>query len=156
MNLIVKMIVFYLLVFVLVFGIGGYVIYYVVEMEVIKEMDYVFYDEVQDMASDIWDGIFLEILCCCKVEIEYLGDYLQVDIFYWFLDIIVLYFYCEGEIEFYWKLEVVKEVDGSFFYIIIIDVFIEFDDIYDVVVEIIWWFFFIFGVGMLIVSFLVI
>lgn len=64
MNLIVKIMVFYFLVFVLVFGIGGYVIYYVVEMEVIKEMDYVFYDEVQDMANDIWDGILLEILCC--------------------------------------------------------------------------------------------
>lgn len=155
MNLIAKTTVFYLLVSVLVFGIGGYVTYHVVETEVIKETDYALYDEVQDMASDIRDGIPLEILRRRKAEIEYLGDHLQVDTFYRFSDTIAPHPYREGETEPYRKLEAVKEVDGSFFHITITDVFIESDDIYDVVVEIIWRLFLILGVGMLIASFLV-
>ena len=155
MNLIAKTTVFYLLVSVLVFGIGGYVTYHVVETEVIKETDYALYDEVQDMANDIRDGIPLEILRRRRASIEHLGDHLQMDTFYRFSDTIAPHPYREGETEPYRKLEAVKEVDGSLFHITITDVFIESDDIYDVVVEIIWRLFLILGVGMLIASFLV-
>ncbi len=155
MNLIAKTTVFYLLVSVLVFGIGGYVTYHVVETEVIKETDFALYDEVQDMADDIRDGIPLEILRRRRASIEHLGDHLQIDTFYRFSDTIAPHPYREGETEPYRKLEAVKEVDGSFFHITITDVFIESDDIYDVVVEIIWRLFLILGVGMLIASFLV-
>lgn len=155
MNLIAKTTLFYLLVAVLVFGIGGWVTYHLLETEVTKETDFVLYDEVQDMADDIRDGISLEILRRRRASIEHLGDHLQVDTFYRFTDTIAPHPYREGETEPYRKLEAVKEVDGSFYHIIITDVFIESDDIYDVVVEIIWRLFLIFGVGMLLASFLV-
>lgn len=88
MNLIAKTTVFYLLVSVLVFGIGGYVTYHVVETEVIKETDFALYDEVQDMADDIRDGIPLEILRRRRASIEHVGDHLQIDTFYRFSDTI--------------------------------------------------------------------
>ena len=155
MNLIAKTTVFYLLVSVLVFGIGGYVTYHVVETEVVKETDFALYDEVQDMADDIRDGIPLEILRRRKAEIEHLGDHLMIDTFYRFSDTLAPHPYREGETESYRKLEAVKEVDGSFYHFTLTDVFIESDDIYDVVVEIIWRLFLILGIGMLIASFLV-
>ncbi|MEQ8704760.1 MAG: histidine kinase dimerization/phospho-acceptor domain-containing protein [Phaeodactylibacter sp.] len=155
MNLIAKTTLFYLLVAVLVFGIGGWVTYHVVKTEVTKETDFQLYDEVQDVANDVRDGIPIEILRRRKVGIEHLGDHLKIDTFYRFSDTLAPHPYRAGEMEPYRKLEAVKEVDGSFYHISITDVFIESDDIYDVVVEILWRLFLILGVGMLIASFLV-
>jgi signal transduction histidine kinase len=155
MNLIAKTTLFYLLVSVLVFGIGGWVTYHVVKTEVTKETDFSLYDEVQDVADDVRDGIPLEILRRRKVGIEHLGDHLAIDTFYQFSDTLAPHPYRAGETEPYRKLEAVKEVDGSFYRITITDVFIESDDIYDVVVEIIWRLFLILGIGMLFASFLV-
>ncbi|MBV6655821.1 MAG: HAMP domain-containing histidine kinase [Mameliella sp.] len=155
MNLIAKTTLFFLLVAVLVFGIGGLVTYHVVKTEVTKETDYLLADELRDVVRDVKDGIPLDILRRRKVDIDSLGDQLKIDTFFRFSDTLAPHPYREGEIEPYRKLEAVKHIDGSFYHISITDVFIESDDIYDVVVEILWRLFSILGIGMIIASFLV-
>lgn len=154
MNLIAKTTFFYLLVSVFVFGAGGWVTYHLVKREVTKETDFALYDQVDEVAEDVRNGVPLELLKRGKIDIEYLGDSLGIDTFYRFSDTLGPHPYRDGEMESYRKIERVKTVDSSYYHISITDVFIESDDIYEVVVEIMWRLFLILGISMLVASFL--
>ncbi|NBC09437.1 MAG: hypothetical protein GVY26_19780 [Bacteroidetes bacterium] len=154
MNLIAKTTLFYLLVSVLVFGAGGFLTYHLVKQEVTKETDFALYDQVDDVAEDVRNGVPLELLRRGKIDIQYLGDSLGIDTSYRFSDTLGAHPYRDGELENYRKIERVKAIDSSYYRISITDVFIESDDIYEVVVEIMWRLFLILGVSMLVASFL--
>ncbi len=154
MNLIAKTTLFYLLVSLFVFGAGGWVTYELVKREVTKETDFALYDQVDEVAEDVRSGVPLEVLRRGKVNIKYLGDSLGLDTFYRFSDTIGPHPYREGALETYRKIDRLKTIDSSYYRISITDVFIESDDIYDVVVEIMWRLFLILGISMLVASFL--
>jgi signal transduction histidine kinase len=154
MNLITKTTLFYLLVAVLVFGAGGWITYHLVKQEVTKETDFALYDEVDEVAEDVRSGVPIEVLRRGKVDIVHLGDNLGLDTFYRFSDTLGPHPYREGEMENYRKIERIKAIDSSYYRISITDVFIESDDIYEVVVEIMWRLFLILGVSMLVASLL--
>ncbi|MCB0559453.1 MAG: HAMP domain-containing histidine kinase [Lewinellaceae bacterium] len=154
MNLITKTTILYLLVAMLVFGIGGVVTFYLVQKEVQKETDFALRDNLDQIAEELAEGIPLNFIKRGKVDITDLGI-LPRDTFNNFSDTLAPHPYLEGQMEPYRKLTAVREVNGRYYQVSITDVFIETDDIYDVVVDIMLRLFFILSVAMLFFSFLI-
>lgn len=154
MNLITKTTLFYLLVALLVFGIGGVVAYMLVENEVRKETDFALYDNLSQLTKDVADSIPLDILRRGKVDIAELGPAPR-DTFFIFSDTLAPHPHLQGVMEPYRKLTAVRQVGDQYYRFSITDVIIETDDIYEVVVEIMLRLFLILGVAMLFFSFLV-
>ncbi len=155
MNLITKTTLLYLLVALLVFGIGGVVTFFIVQEEVQKETDFTLRDNLREMVEEVREGVPLNILRRGNVEIIPLGSQVQVDTQYVFSDTLAPHPYLEGQMEPYRKITAVREIDGQYYRISITDIFIESDDIYDVVVDIMLKLFLILGVSMIIFSFLI-
>lgn len=154
MSLITKTTLFYLLVALLVFGIGGVVTFYLVQKEVQKETDFALRDNLREITEEVAEGVPLDFLKRGKVDIADLGP-MHRDTFYSFADTLAPHPYLEGQLEPYRKVTAVQEVAGRYYRITITDVFIETDDIYDVVVDIMLRLFIILSVAMLFFSFLI-
>ncbi|MCB0569989.1 MAG: HAMP domain-containing histidine kinase [Phaeodactylibacter sp.] len=154
MNLITKATILYLLVALLVFGIGGVVAYVLVENEVRKETDFALRDNLNQLSEELAEGIPLSILRRGKVDIAELGT-IPRDTFFIYSDTLAPHPYLEGVMEPYRKLTAVRKVGEEYYHFSITDVIIETDDIYDVVVEIMLRLFLILGVAMLFFSFLI-
>ncbi|MCB9304122.1 MAG: HAMP domain-containing histidine kinase [Lewinellaceae bacterium] len=154
MNLITKTTLLYLLVALLVFGFGGVVTYVLVENEVRKETDFALRDNLNQVSEELAEGIPLSVLKRGKVDISDLGEMAR-DTFFIYSDTLAPHPYLEGVMEPYRKLTAVRKVGARYYGFSITDVFIETDDIYDVVVEIMSRLFLILGVAMLFFSFLI-
>lgn len=154
MNLITKTTLFYLLVAMLVFGAGGVVTFYLVQKEVQKETDFALWDNLNELTEEVAEGVPLSFLKRGKVDIEDLGAAPR-DTFCIFSDTLAPHPYLEGKMEPYRKVTAVREVKGNYYQISITDVFIETDDIYEVVVGIMLRLFIILSAAMLFFSFLV-
>ncbi|MCO6480968.1 MAG: HAMP domain-containing histidine kinase [Phaeodactylibacter sp.] len=154
MSLITKTTLFYLLVALLVFGAGGIVTFYLVQKEVQKETDFALWDNLNDITAEIEEGVPLAFLKRGKVDITDLGP-LPRDTFLTFSDTLAPHPYLQGQMEPFRKITAVREVGGRYYQVSITDVFIETDDIYDVVVDIMLRLFIILSVAMLFFSFLI-
>ncbi|MCB0546298.1 MAG: HAMP domain-containing histidine kinase [Phaeodactylibacter sp.] len=154
MNLITKTTLFYLLVAMLVFGLGGVLTFYLVQKEVQRETDFALRDHLIEITEEVEEGVPLSFLKRGKVDITDLGTAPR-DTFYSLSDTLAPHPYLEGQLEPYRKITAVQEVNGRYYRVSITDVFIETDDIYDVVVDIMLRLFIILCVAMLIFSFLI-
>ena len=154
MNLITKTTLLYLLVAMLVFGAGGVVTFYLVQKEVQKETDFALRDNLNEITEEIKEGVPLSFLQRGKADITNLGAAPR-DTFYTFSDTLAPHPYLEGQMEPYRKVTAVRKIGGKYYKVSITDVFIETDDIYDVVVDIMLRLFIILSVAMLIFSFLI-
>ncbi|MCB0598133.1 MAG: HAMP domain-containing histidine kinase [Lewinellaceae bacterium] len=154
MNLIAKTTLLYLLVAMLVFGMGGVLTFYLVQKEVQKETDFALRDNLNQITEEVAEGIPLSFLKRGKVDITDLGETYR-DTFYTFSDTLAPHPYLEGQMEPYRKVVAIKKVGGRYYRISITDVFIETDDIYDVVVDIMLRLFFILSAAMIVFSFLI-
>ncbi len=155
MNLIIKTTLFYLLLSVLVFGAGGVLTYQIVRSEVTKETDFALYEHMREIEEEILEGLPLELLMRERVGIQKLPAAPPPDTFFVFSDTLALHPYLDEKMEPYRKLDAVRKVGDGYYRFSITDIFIESDDIYDVVVKIMWQLFLILGLSMLVSSFLV-
>lgn len=155
MSLIWKITLFYLLTAVLVFGLGGLMTYEVVKREIKKETDYALRHHLREIVENIEEDLPLELLRRSKVEIEALPPGLAQDTTYYFSDTLAAHSYLKGVMEPHRKLKVVKHIAGQDYQIAITDVLIERDDIYDVVVAIMWRLFLLLGLSMIVASFFI-
>lgn len=154
MNLIAKTTLLYLLVALLVFGVGSVVAYVLVQQEVQKETDFALYDNLLQLSEELADSIPISFLKRGKVDISDLGTAAR-DTFYIFSDTLAPHPYREGQMEPFRKLSAVRLIDNRYYKISITDVIIETDDIYDVVVKIMVRLFIILGLAMIVLSFII-
>ncbi len=138
MRLLSKTTMFYLLISVVVFGIGGIVAYNLISDEISKETDY-YLDTLLDridrrLESWVERDIDVTRMNSDRVHILELPSGVQTDPV--FSDTLALHPYL-NQMEIMRKLTAVREIGGRTFQVVINDVIVEKDDIYESVVKII-------------------
>ncbi|MBK7874041.1 MAG: HAMP domain-containing histidine kinase [Saprospiraceae bacterium] len=154
MNLIVKTTLFYLVVALLVFSIGGVVTYHMVKKEVQKETDYDLRYNFKQIVKAIEAGAPIELLIDDRVNIIPVVNILPQDTLRVYADTLASHPYLDRE-ERQRMLTSTEEINGKFYRITAMDVFIESDDIYEGVVNVMLWLFLFLGATLFILSFLI-
>lgn len=154
MNLIIKTTLLYLLVAMLVFSIGGVVTYNMVQKEVKKETDYDLRYNYKQIVKAIEAGAPIELLKDDRVNITTLAAVSPKDMQRVFADTLASHPYLD-RLEDQRMLTGVEEIDGKYYRITVMDVFIESDDIYEGVVNVMVLLFIFLGIVLLIFSFLI-
>lgn len=135
MKLLTKTTLFYLLLSLLAFSIGGIVALRLIRTEVQKETDYSLRDSYRDARRAIQGGAPIEALNTRKVQIDSVPMHLVTDTSFVFADTLGPHPRLK-DTEPYRKLTVTKVIDGQAYRFEIQDVFLELDDSYEVVVKI--------------------
>ena len=135
MKLLTKTTLFYLLLSLLAFSIGGIVALRLIRTEVQKETDYSLRDSYRDARRAIQGGAPIEALNTRKVKIDSVPMHLVTDTNFVFADTLGPHPRLK-DTEPYRKLTVTKVIDGQAYRFEIQDVFLELDDSYEVVVKI--------------------
>lgn len=154
MKLLTKTTLFYLAVSLLVLTIGGVVALRLIRSEVQKETDYSLRDSYYDARRAIESGVPLSVLNTRKVQIDSVPLTMLTDTNFVFSDTLGPHPRLEG-MEPYRKLSVTKVIDGQAYHFAIQDVFLELDDSYQVVVQIMTRLFLLLGLVLVIFVFFV-
>lgn len=154
MKLLTKTTLFYLAVSLLVLTIGGVVALRLIRSEVQKETDYSLRDSYYDARRAIVSGVPLTVLNTRKVQIDSVPLTMLTDTNFVFSDTLGPHPRLEG-MEPYRKLSVTKVIDGQAYHFAIQDVFLELDDSYQVVVQIMTRLFLLLGLVLVIFVFFV-
>ncbi len=154
MNLITKTTLVYLLVLLVIIGIGGVFTYYGVEHEVKRETDFDLGYHFEQLSEALEEGVPVESLIDDRITITEIPRMSPVDTIPVFSDTLAQHSYLPRQ-EMHRKVVGAKSVNGKFYRIQVMDVFIESDDIYEGVVKVMTRFFLILGGALLIVSFLI-
>lgn len=154
MNLILKTTLFYLLVAMIVFLVGGVVTYYMVKKEVKKETDYDLRYNFSQITKAIEAGAPIELLKDDRVNIEPLTGVIHQDTHRIYKDTLAPHPYLPREEE-QRMLTAIKKINGHYYRITVMDVFIESDDIYEGVINVMVWLFLFLGAVLLIFGFLI-
>lgn len=155
MSLIIKTTLFYLLLSMLVFGVGGVVAYNLIKEEVEKETDFELKVRVDQIIHAMQEGISERLLVSEKVSIVKVDHFNPVDTNFAFADTLAAHPYLKDRQEAYRTATVVSRINGEDYRISMMDVFIESDDIYDSVVRIMSRLFALLGITLLLFSFLI-
>lgn len=155
MSLIIKTTLFYLLLALVVFGVGGVVAYDQIKEEVQKETDYELGTRIRQLAYALEEGVPERLLVSDKITIQALDRYNPADTNFVFSDTLAAHPYLADRMEVYRKATVVREINDRAYRLVMMDVFIESDDIYDSVVRIMTRLFILLGVTLLVFSFLI-
>lgn len=153
MRLITKTTLFYLLIALLVFGIGGYLTYYAIKQEISLETDYEMVTDYRMLRAAIVSGKPIDALQNEKVSIKELTELNPLDTNYQFSDTLAFHPYWK-RLEPYRQLKVSKEINGAYYKISIVDNFLEVDDMMDGVISILSRLFITLGSILLLCSFL--
>jgi len=135
MNLLTKTTLFYLLISLVAFTLGGGVALRLIRTEVQKETDYSLRDSYRNARRAIKGGAPIEALNTRKVRIDSVPMHLVTDTSFVFADTLGPHPRLDHT-EPYRKLTVTKVIDGQAYRFAIQDVFLELDDSYEVVVKI--------------------
>ena len=135
MTLLAKTTLFYLLVALLVFGVGGVVTYKMVKKEVEKETDYYLWGTYRQLVDAIRDGKPPRAFNNDKVQICELEDRAWTDTLAIFSDTLGNHFTLD-RLEPHRKLTKIKNIDGTWYQFSLIDALIEPDDMYEGVIDI--------------------
>lgn len=154
MNLIIKTTLLYLLVAMLVFSIGGVVTYNMVQKEVKKETDYDLRYNYKQIVKAIEAGAPVELLRDDRINIIRLNTISKADTQQIYADTLAPHPYLD-RLEDQRMLTGVEEIDGKYYRITVMDVFIESDDIYEGVVNVMILLFIFLGTVLLVCGFMI-
>ncbi len=154
MNLIIKTTFFYIAITMLVFGIGGIVMYAMVLKEVKKETDYDLRYNLKRLVKSIEAGVPTEYLIDDRVHIAKTDNILPQDTLHVYGDTLAPHPYLPRQ-ELQRVLKTTVEVNGQYYRLSVMDVFIESDDIYEGVVNAMVGLFIVLGVTLLVFSFFI-
>lgn len=154
MNLIIKTTLFYLAVALLVFGIGGVVLYQMVEKEVKKETDYDLRFHFNQIEQALREGEPLSLLQDDRITITTVTSFLPTDTIRIYKDTLAPHPY-RSRADIQRMVVAVRHINGTNYRISVRDVFIESDDIYEGVLNAMTWLFLVLGGTMLVFSFLI-
>lgn len=154
MRLITKTTLFYLLLSLLVFGIGGISIYQAVKKEVALETDYALMYNARFIANAMKNGQPKEAFLSDKVSITPLVGVPQIDTNFVFSDTVAMHPQLK-RLEPHRKLTTYRFIGGRAYYFQFLEVFIEEGDVLDGVVNIISRLFLILSLVLLLGSFLI-
>ena len=130
MSLLTKTTLLFLVVALLVFGIGGVITYQLVKAEVQLETDYYLNETFKATVERIKEGLSIKVLENGKVRITVVEPSQVKDTLSHYRDTIAEHFNLH-RLEPHRNLTRTKEIDGTFYKISITDVLIELDDMYE-------------------------
>jgi len=154
MNLIIKTTLLYLIVAMIVFGIGGVVTYNMIVQEVKKETDYDLRYHFNQVVKALEEDTGAELLDEDRVSIEKVTHIRPQDTIRVYKDTMAPHPY-RSRMDLQRMVVASREINGQYYRISVRDVFIESDDIYEGVVNIMTWLFVVLGVTLLVFSFLI-
>ena len=135
MSLMAKTTLLYLIVTLIVFGLGGAVTYHMVKQEVAKETDYYLRDTFYRIKQAIEDGKPPEVFTNDRIQICELPLKPYRDTVYHFSDTLGKHPFLD-RLEPYRKLSLVRQIGGHYYKVTMMDVLIESDDMYEGVVKV--------------------
>ncbi len=135
MRLVTKTTLLYLLVALVVFGIGGVVAYQMIKKVVDKETDYYLVDNYRRIRSSVQEGNPLDPLISGKVIVEALPKGMNYDTMAVFKDTIAMHYFWNRP-EPHRMLTKTTRINGQFYRFKIVDVIIEADDVYTGVIKV--------------------
>lgn len=153
MRLIIKIAIIYALISFFVFLIGGYINYTVMSREIDKEQRYFLNDRLNRVIAWIEKREFKETVVRNKLKVQPLSEFIE-ETEKVYSDTLVMHADLE-RIEPHLKLDVIKNINGRSYKIMLYDLIVESDDIEDVVRETMIKTYLILLGAMLILSFLV-
>ncbi len=156
MNLTTKTTLLYLLVALVVFAAGGITMYFSAQEVVRRETFFELRESILTIEKAIEGGVDLDALqnnkvCVTKVENINPADTVKT---FFLSDTLAIHPYW-NRLEPHLKVTAFREIDGDFYRMSVIDVFIENDDIYEGVVNTMLWLFAVLGGVLLTLSFLI-
>lgn len=151
MRLIIKTTLLYLILAMLVFGIGGVVIHSMVKREVQKETDWALMSNLRLLVQSIEEGKPVDALQNRKVSIEQLGNVAVIEAAPVMSDTLVMHL---DRLEPFRQLTTIKAIQGEAYRFRLMDVFIESEDMYEGVVRTMTWLYLGLGLVLLIFGFL--
>ncbi|MEO0471650.1 MAG: HAMP domain-containing sensor histidine kinase [Bacteroidota bacterium] len=154
MRLLLKTTIFYLLLALSVFGIGGFIAYFVLQDAMRTEMDYELRRQLRYIARSIEEGQSLESLTNRRIQIAPVSWADTINSQNAFTDTL-FYHPVTDQLEVFRKLEVVRVVKDIPYHFTIIDIFIEEEDMIDSVVLILSRIFIILTLTFLVGSFVI-
>lgn len=135
MRLITKTTLFYLLIALFVFGMGGYSTYYAIKKVVSRETDYEMVMDYRMLRVAIESGKPIDALQNDKIKITKLSQLVAADTVFQFSDTLAMHPYFK-RLEPYRQLEVSKEINGVYYKFQLVDNFLEVDDMLDGVISV--------------------
>ncbi len=154
MTLLAKTTLFYLLVALLVFGVGGVVTYQMIKKEVAKETDYYLNATFHRLVEAIAEGKPPKAFVNDKVVICELEDRFWRDTTAYYSDTLGAHPVLD-KLEPHRKLRRIKEINGIYYQISLMDVLIESDDMYEGVIDILSQLFLYLSLALIAFSFLI-
>lgn len=153
MSLLSKTTLFYLLVALTVFGVGGIVTYQMVKIEVAKETDYYLRETLDRITHSIEIGKPAKAFVNDNVTICFLEDKNWTDTSNVYSDTLGKHPVLD-RLEPYRKLTAIKKINDQYYLITLMDVLIESDDMYEGVVDILSQLFLYLALALIVFSFL--
>jgi len=155
MNLLTKTTILYIFLSLIVLSIGGVIALQLIREEVRKETDYSLIENFLELRESLDNGIPANSLCNNKVQIHPVPSTgAKLDTSIQFQDTVALH-HLLNRPEPHRVLHTIKPVDGTYYDFRLIDVFIEPDDSYEVVVKIMTRLFLILGAVFIVCSLLI-
>lgn len=129
MKLLTQTTLSYLIITLLAFGIGGVYIYHILQKEVDQEMDWYLLERLEDLYLAIEKGAPIETLTNDDLQIQLMGsEHPEIKAVY--ADTLRPHPFTK-QVEPFRKVEVVKEIEGQKYYIKLVDLVVETQDITD-------------------------
>ncbi len=154
MRLITKTTLLYLLIALLVFGVGGVITYQMIRQMVDRETDYSLAQNMYLIEEAIKEGKPIDALNNKKTQIEKVTNIQPKDTLYLFTDTMAMHPYWK-RLEPHRKLTITRKINEEYYRISMFDIFMESDDVSEGVISVMTRLFLGLGLMLLLCSFLI-